>query len=134
MVLKSQALPLVKATMRAILDRTIFLLLLCFFVSRVVISLMRVEEGKVGLSQGKVRSNRVQYPSISLCFNSLGHVNVSLLASGEADQVMNVTERLESLYFGGIVDDRWGTTGLCRKRSCFAKYEPGGTRQNFLAT
>ena len=25
-------------------------------------------------------------------------------------------------------------TGLCRKRSCFAKHQPGITRQNFLAT
>ena len=94
--------------MRALIDRTIFLLLLSFFTSRVVISMMRVKEDKVGLSQEKVRSRTVQYPSISLCFDTLNDVNVSVLASGEFDQIMNITDRLESLSFGGIANGRWG--------------------------
>ena len=92
--------------MRALLDKTILLLLLCFFVSRVVISLIRLGEGKIGLAQDKVRSNKVQYPSISLCFE--GSSNVSVLASGEVE-VMNITDNLETLAFGGIFNDRWGS-------------------------
>ena len=93
--------------MRALLNKTIFFILLCFFVSRVFISLMRLGEGKIGLAQEKVRSNKVQYPSISLCFGRSS--NVSVLASGELDQVMSITDYLEELYFGGIVNDRWGS-------------------------
>ena len=93
--------------MRAILDRTIFLLLLCFFLSRVVISLMKMEEAKVGISQTKIRSSTVQYPSISLCFKTSDDVSVSMLASGESNQVMNITEKLMAISFGGIVNDRW---------------------------
>ena len=92
--------------MRALIDRTIFLLLLSFFTSRVVISMMRVKEDKVGLSQEKVRSSTVQYPSISLCFDTFNGVNVSVLASGEFDQIVNITARLETFSFAGIVNDR----------------------------
>ena len=91
--------------MRALLNKTIFFILLGFFVSRVFISLMRLGEGKIGLAQEKVRSNKVQYPSISLCI--YGSSNVSVLASGEVE-AMNITDNLESLAFGGIVNDRWG--------------------------
>ena len=92
--------------MRALLSKTIFFLLLCFFVSRVSISLMRLGEGKVGLSQAKVRSSTVQYPSITLCFDSVEDVNVSMLASGEGGQVMNLTDKLITLAFQGIVNGR----------------------------
>ena len=98
--------------MGALLDRTVFLLLLCFLVSRVVISLLKVEEGKVGLAQGKVRSRTVQYPSISLCFDTFKEINVSVLASGEVDKVMNITDLLNSLTFGGIANDRWGSRAI----------------------
>ena len=92
--------------MHALLDGTVFLALLCYFISKVVISLLRVEEGKVGLAQEKIRSNTVQYPSITLCFNPVKRVNITTLTSGEDDGVMNVTDVLVSLSFGGIVDDR----------------------------
>ena len=93
--------------MRALLDRLVFLVLMCFFASRVVISLMRVDKGKVGLSQGKVRSSTVQYPSISLCFDILGQLNTSVLATEEIDQEVRVLDILYSLSFGGIANDRW---------------------------
>ena len=101
--------------MRALLNKTIFFILLGFFVSRVFISLMRLGEGKIGLAQEKVRSNKVQYPSISLCYE--GSSNVSVLASGVVE-VMNITDNLETLAFGGIVNDRWGKVKNVLLPSC----------------
>ena len=43
---------------------------------------------------------------ISLCFDPLESVNITTLISGEDDGVMNVTDMLVSLTFGGIVNDR----------------------------
>ena len=100
-----------KAAMRVLLDKVILLALLSIFISRVAISLMRMEEGEVGIAQRKIKSNSLQYPDVTLCFHTW-YENAShtfMKNSGHVPKLgpeMNITELLITLSFYGFINNR----------------------------
>ena len=100
-----------KATMQALLDKAIILTLLGIFISRVAISVMRMEEGEVGIAQRKMKSNKLQYPDVTFCFHTWYENSSHNFAknSGHVPKlgpVMNITDILITLYFHGYINDR----------------------------
>ena len=100
-----------KATMKALLDKAILLTILGIFISRVAISVMRMEEGEVGIAQRKMKSNKLQYPDVTICCHTWYENSSHNFAknSGQIPKlgpVMNVTDILITLYFYGFVNDR----------------------------
>ena len=106
-----------------VLDGIVFFALLGYFVFRVVISVHRMDEAKIGLTQNKMKSQTVQYPSITICFDPFNDCldsvdcrhNPTTLKRWSHEGVMNTTDMGVAVWFGGI-----GRTGRY-SITCFFK-------------
>ena len=97
-----------------VLDGIVFFALLGYFVFRVATSVLRMDEAKIGLTQEKIRSPTMQYPSITICFNPFNDCpyrsdcrhNPTTLKRWSHEGVMNATDMRVVAEFGGILDGR----------------------------
>ena len=92
------------------LEYVVIIGLFCFLSSKVIVSILKFLEHKIGTAQRKIRSDRVKYPTLTFC-GLKGDIiyNGTLFDENLLYKVVNMSNIFISWEFHQIIDNRTET-------------------------